>query len=124
MFFFLMIRRPPRSTLFPYTTLFRSFETADRLQLGMALGDAFGHVRLRARICPQPADGDDVQRAVGRAVATAVEAMAGRLARRGRHGAYAAQRREGGLRPQPLRIVAGREEELCGARTQIGRAHV
>src|SRR5436190_23476026 len=26
-FFFLMIRRPPRSTLFPYTTLFRSRET-------------------------------------------------------------------------------------------------
>src|SRR2546428_11931800 len=25
-FFFLMIRRPPRSTLFPYTTLFRSLE--------------------------------------------------------------------------------------------------
>src|SRR2546422_6884026 len=25
-FFFLMIRRPPRSTLFPYTTLFRSFQ--------------------------------------------------------------------------------------------------
>src|SRR5574342_850577 len=24
-FFFLMIRRPPRSTLFPYTTLFRSW---------------------------------------------------------------------------------------------------
>src|SRR6266480_7373423 len=31
-FFFLMIRRPPRSTLFPYTTLFRSFQRrrADR----------------------------------------------------------------------------------------------
>src|SRR2546427_9308491 len=29
-FFFLMIRRPPRSTLFPYTTLFRSPVTADR----------------------------------------------------------------------------------------------
>src|ERR1039458_10731168 len=28
-FFFLMIRRPPRSTLFPYTTLFRSSESAD-----------------------------------------------------------------------------------------------
>src|SRR2546422_10117879 len=27
-FFFLMIRRPPRSTLFPYTTLFRSRPTA------------------------------------------------------------------------------------------------
>src|SRR5215216_7660818 len=26
-FFFLMIRRPPRSTLFPYTTLFRSGDT-------------------------------------------------------------------------------------------------
>src|SRR5258708_14967622 len=26
-----MIRRPPRSTLFPYTTLFRSKEEADRL---------------------------------------------------------------------------------------------
>src|SRR5262249_62110049 len=26
-FFFLMIRRPPRSTLFPYTTLFRSVVT-------------------------------------------------------------------------------------------------
>ena len=26
LFFFLMIRRPPRSTLFPYTTLFRSAE--------------------------------------------------------------------------------------------------
>src|SRR2546422_6989944 len=30
-FFFLMIRRPPRSTLFPYTTLFRSaFDRAER----------------------------------------------------------------------------------------------
>src|SRR5256885_1732885 len=28
-FFFLMIRRPPRSTLFPYTTLFRSYVTGD-----------------------------------------------------------------------------------------------
>src|SRR3712207_7680789 len=28
-FFFLMIRRPPRSTLFPYTTLFRSRTKAD-----------------------------------------------------------------------------------------------
>src|SRR3712207_7248805 len=27
-FFFLMIRRPPRSTLFPYTTLFRSLNQA------------------------------------------------------------------------------------------------
>src|SRR3712207_8716011 len=30
LFFFLMIRRPPRSTLFPYTTLFRSGREQDR----------------------------------------------------------------------------------------------
>src|SRR3712207_9038049 len=30
-FFFLMIRRPPRSTLFPYTTLFRSGLVAEVL---------------------------------------------------------------------------------------------
>src|SRR3712207_7705485 len=30
-FFFLMIRRPPRSTLFPYTTLFRSKGSAPSL---------------------------------------------------------------------------------------------
>src|SRR5205809_243674 len=30
-FFFLMIRRPPRSTLFPYTTLFRSLGSSDSL---------------------------------------------------------------------------------------------
>src|SRR5258707_8482116 len=29
-FFFLMIRRPPRSTLFPYTTLFRSLARGGR----------------------------------------------------------------------------------------------
>src|SRR2546422_7448517 len=31
-FFFLMIRRPPRSTLFPYTTLFRSEALVSMLQ--------------------------------------------------------------------------------------------
>src|SRR5258708_14773850 len=30
LFFFLMIRRPPRSTLFPYTTLFRSKKGNDK----------------------------------------------------------------------------------------------
>src|SRR3712207_7727928 len=30
-FFFLMIRRPPRSTLFPYTTLFRSYFSKPRV---------------------------------------------------------------------------------------------
>src|SRR5688572_31411221 len=38
-FFFLMIRRPPRSTLFPYTTLFRS-----RWKGSVALRDAAADV--------------------------------------------------------------------------------
>src|SRR5205823_13521342 len=33
-FFFLMIRRPPRSTLFPYTTLFRSSGSSARRPRG------------------------------------------------------------------------------------------
>src|SRR5688572_33411694 len=43
LFFFLMIRRPPRSTLFPYTTLFRSHarlrrdEHVRRLDVAMQL---------------------------------------------------------------------------------------
>src|SRR5947208_8353392 len=38
--FFLLIRRPPRSTLFPYTTLFRSgnlFELSEKLRTGSGL---------------------------------------------------------------------------------------
>src|SRR5438874_10758845 len=36
-FFFFMVRRPPRSTLFPYTTLFRSTAVAV-LTLALAIG--------------------------------------------------------------------------------------
>src|SRR2546422_2665103 len=37
-FFFLMIRRPPRSTLFPYTTLFRSLSfRVQLLECGLAV---------------------------------------------------------------------------------------
>jgi len=39
-FFFLMIRRPPRSTLFPYTTLFRSVLAAAGLAVGAGDGGA------------------------------------------------------------------------------------
>src|SRR3712207_7346688 len=37
LFFFLMIRRPPRSTLFPYTTLFRSARGARGILLHLLL---------------------------------------------------------------------------------------
>src|SRR6266540_5852431 len=45
-FFFLMIRRPPRSTLFPYTTLFRS-GLADRC-VGVGLAAHVGDHQLRS----------------------------------------------------------------------------
>src|SRR5712691_1244426 len=38
-FFFLMIRRPPRSTLFPYTTLFRSIERTLYPHVGVGILD-------------------------------------------------------------------------------------
>src|SRR3712207_7273687 len=49
-----MIRRPPRSTLFPYTTLFRSLDgVADggpvRARPGLARAGAIAMVRWRAR---------------------------------------------------------------------------
>src|ERR1039457_7547258 len=40
LFFFLMIQRPPRSTLFPYTTLFRS-ATVPRLEQRIGLKDGW-----------------------------------------------------------------------------------
>src|SRR6266571_7155423 len=73
LFFFLMIRRPPRSTLFPYTTLFRSavhrrlvvferqrgqrhqrgFRAADREDLGRSeehTSELQSHVNLVCRL--------------------------------------------------------------------------
>src|SRR3712207_7894770 len=54
-FFFLMIRRPPRSTLFPYTTLFRSSGNADfrRLWAGQVVsevGDWLNNIAVLALV--------------------------------------------------------------------------
>src|SRR2546426_4554797 len=58
-FFFLMIRRPPRSTLFPYTTLFRSCSAVaavgERVLLGRRRGD---RVLIRAGLDPDLVRGD------------------------------------------------------------------
>src|SRR3712207_8556104 len=49
-FFFLMIRRPPRSTLFPYTTLFRSVDEAVRIGalIGVGLRRGFSDIFWRS----------------------------------------------------------------------------
>src|SRR3712207_8019653 len=47
-FFFLMIRRPPRSTLFPYTTLFRSQHAIDQLLLGREVHENRRHQSCRS----------------------------------------------------------------------------
>src|SRR3712207_8994095 len=52
LFFFLMIRRPPRSTLFPYTTLFRS-RRGGGAPAGARQGGC-GPGSRSARIAPRP----------------------------------------------------------------------
>src|SRR3712207_7917806 len=66
-FFFLMIRRPPRSTLFPYTTLFRSQRRHDGLSepkdhrrpsrsqhsVGRSRDSHVLHRALSSLLCPQ-----------------------------------------------------------------------
>ena len=47
-FFFLMIRRPPRSTLFPYTTLFRSAQNGGAINISSATGDIQTNTDLRS----------------------------------------------------------------------------
>src|SRR5256885_13064389 len=59
LFFFLMIRRPPRSTLFPYTTLFRSVVNSNgiflqdfrpqRCQSSLHVGARFTIARVERR---------------------------------------------------------------------------
>src|SRR5437867_707285 len=55
LFFFLMLRRPPRSTLFPYTTLFRSVDLllplgGEVLDLLLQLGPLLGLDRKSTRL--------------------------------------------------------------------------
>src|SRR2546421_3607822 len=55
-FFFLMIRRPPRSTLFPYTTLFRSTQPR---HAASTMTERLRHVLLRHLRGHPEVDGED-----------------------------------------------------------------
>src|SRR2546430_6174135 len=60
-FFFLMIRRPPRSTLFPYTTLFRSHVGAEPQDCRLC-ADARQHFPRQEE---NPPDDEDLRDHVG-----------------------------------------------------------
>src|SRR3712207_7880523 len=118
--FFLMIRRPPRSTLFPYTTLFRSIEE---------FADSYlrGETPIPCIRCNQTVkfrDLLDVARDLG------AEAMAtGHYVRRldGAHGPEL-HRALDPARDQSWFLFATTREQLAFLRFplggQIGRAHV
>src|SRR2546422_3367190 len=55
-FFFLMIRRPPRSTLFPYTTLFRSDQHGRPCRVCLASGASRAGGAADAEDAVRPAD--------------------------------------------------------------------
>src|SRR3712207_7012669 len=58
-FFFLMIRRPPRSTLFPYTTLFRS-EVEGHIVSGSRMDFASSRIAMAVRSgVPRPSVHDE-----------------------------------------------------------------
>src|SRR5689334_24098116 len=60
-----MIRRPPRSTLFPYTTLFRSHRRRQRPRVGRVRGGRRGEAAVRAG--GRPARGEEAHRGMPRA---------------------------------------------------------
>src|SRR3989475_12106904 len=142
-FFFLMIRRPPRSTLFPYTTLFRSRDRdgallrVRRLALEARVEGAEAVVHATAELVRLL---DAARARIGRAAllrgSTAGAASQRVVAGAGDHapcvvpvGPPLARRRVAGapiprrsrqLRP-PLLYPSGREPR---SRAEIGRAHV
>src|SRR2546426_9632096 len=61
LFFFLMIRRPPRSTLFPYTTLFRSRGDAGESRGAEAPAGRFSRAAPRGFCRPERARPRDSQ---------------------------------------------------------------
>src|SRR5215207_5569067 len=91
-----------------------ALEAADDLGLGLAFGCSALGVGARAGAVARAADGDQVQRAVGVAVAAVVETVAGGLARGRRDRTGAAERGERALTAQALDVLPGADEQLSG----------
>src|SRR2546430_13641933 len=60
-----MIRRPPRSTLFPYTTLFRS-DREFALSTAVELDETLGEEVILAVVCQAPTPVSEIVKAVAR----------------------------------------------------------
>ena len=133
MFFFLMLRRPPRSTLFPYTTLFRS--SAGRMARQYLTSRGMGENTIKAfGLGWAPANRQELVRvarqgarrrnAVGKSGADPCAAWvsAGVLRRGEDGGAYSFFRERLMI---PIRDLKGRTIGFGARRLgEIGRAHV
>src|SRR6202453_1982016 len=79
-YFFLMIRRPPRSTLFPYTTLFRSYAVAALGAILVPLFSGFASAAIASRLADAEAKAiivADVTTRRGRALPLLAQVSAG-----------------------------------------------
>src|SRR5437899_13044928 len=69
-----MLRRPPRSTLFPYTTLFRSEQSKANEGFASATSDRFSRLEQAELIAHQDADEKRTAFAAARATTAAAQA--------------------------------------------------
>src|SRR6266542_5746292 len=91
-----------------------ALEAADDLGFGQALGGATVGVGAGASAVAEAADGDQVERAVGLAVAAAAEPVSARASGGGRDWAGAAETREGAVVRESLDVLASGDDELAG----------
>src|SRR5919202_2074851 len=91
-----------------------ALQAANDLRLGEPLGGPSRDVVLGTWVPTHPADGEQIERPIGVAIATAVEPMAGGPARGGRQRRDSTQPGKGALALQPLRVIAGGHKQGAG----------
>src|SRR3712207_7382531 len=117
--FFLMIRRPPRSTLFPYTTLFRSRRPRETARCGPVPERAASR-----RLVPGTEQRQELDDGQPQVTAGARGPAAGRTARR-RPGGELPTRRDGPARCRMGRAACSQPAaRVLRDLRKIGRAHV
>src|SRR5262249_61743196 len=104
-FFFLTIRRPPRSTLFPYTTLFRSYRVRGGWCIDTCSATAVGGASLASRSEEHTSELQSLTNLVCRLLLEKKEALGvrGGPPRRPRRQRHRRTRRRGAQRDRPAR---------------------